>query len=237
MWLLADYAATGLFSLKHSLATSSGGKTLLLPTPYALKMALLDVAYRSLGAERAEACWPGIRDLQVACWPPEFVTVTNLFTRILKPSRAKPDPTEPIRGPFDRTIGYREFVHFSEPLRLAVAPHEEAFGETLAALLAGINYLGKRGCFVQLLAPPRAVETLPEGYLRLNAPSGQTEFDARGTLQMLDDCGPKMTAAQANAFCKDEKVRLDKERLLHPIVLPYRVLRASTSYTLYQRLT
>ena len=47
MWLLAIYEATTLFSLKTSDATSSGGRTLLAPTPYAIKMGLLDAAYRS----------------------------------------------------------------------------------------------------------------------------------------------------------------------------------------------
>ncbi len=46
MWLTSEYVATALSSLKASSATSSGGKALLAPTPYALKMALLDVACR-----------------------------------------------------------------------------------------------------------------------------------------------------------------------------------------------
>ena len=46
MWLIAEYQPVSLFSLKNSLATSSGGKSLLVPTPYAFKMALLDAACR-----------------------------------------------------------------------------------------------------------------------------------------------------------------------------------------------
>ena len=48
MWLIAEYEAVTLFSLKLSTATSSGGKTLLVPTPYALKMALLGVVFHLL---------------------------------------------------------------------------------------------------------------------------------------------------------------------------------------------
>ena len=63
MWLVARYAPTALFSLKPSLATSSGATTLLAPTPYALKMALLDVAYRTLGiVELREALGDGWRN-------------------------------------------------------------------------------------------------------------------------------------------------------------------------------
>ena len=45
-WLVFQYAPAALFSLKSSRATSTVGKTLLTPTPYAVKMAFLDAALR-----------------------------------------------------------------------------------------------------------------------------------------------------------------------------------------------
>ena len=87
MWVIAEYLSTGLFSLKPAWATSSGGKSLLVPTPYAVKMALLDVACRTAGLSLAQELWPQIRDLGVAFCPPDQIVVTNLFARILKPSR------------------------------------------------------------------------------------------------------------------------------------------------------
>jgi hypothetical protein len=41
MWIIAHYLPVSFFSLKPAVATSSGGKTLLVPTPYALKMAFI----------------------------------------------------------------------------------------------------------------------------------------------------------------------------------------------------
>ena len=49
MWHIAKYEATSLFSLRPYNATTSGGKTLVTPTPFAFKMALLDVAIRTYG--------------------------------------------------------------------------------------------------------------------------------------------------------------------------------------------
>src|SRR5215472_8450640 len=43
-WLVFRYSPAALFSLKMSRATSTAGKTLLTPTPYAVKMAFLDAA-------------------------------------------------------------------------------------------------------------------------------------------------------------------------------------------------
>ena len=39
-WIVFAYQPTALFSLKTSRATSTVGKTLLIPTPYAVKMAV-----------------------------------------------------------------------------------------------------------------------------------------------------------------------------------------------------
>src|SRR5205807_935660 len=71
MWYVATYQQVALFSLRQSLSTSSGGKTLLVPTPFALKMALLDVAIRTLGKEQAALLFPYIRDLRIAVLLPE----------------------------------------------------------------------------------------------------------------------------------------------------------------------
>ena len=48
-WLLASFKPVTLFSLRMSIATSSAAKTLLVPTPYAVKLALVDAAFRADG--------------------------------------------------------------------------------------------------------------------------------------------------------------------------------------------
>jgi hypothetical protein len=45
-WLVFQYSPVALFSLKMSRATSTAGKTLLIPTPYAAKMAFVDACLR-----------------------------------------------------------------------------------------------------------------------------------------------------------------------------------------------
>lgn len=236
MWLTAEYAPTALYSLKLSTATSSGGKTLLAPTPYALKMALLDAAYRVRGSVAAEELWPAIRDLQVAFRPPSKALVTNLFTKVLKPNRSAPAPGSAHAGPLGKTIGYREYVHFAGPMGLAVSsPREDEPPDALWLLLATVNYLGKRGGFLQLVRAPAICEDLPAGFVRLNEPSGQAAFVARGLIQVMDDCAPSMTLEMANVY-SGKRVRPGRDRLSYPVVLPYRLVRASKSYTLYERM-
>jgi hypothetical protein len=234
MWLIADYQPVGLFSLKNSLATSSGGKSLLVPTPYSLKMALLDAACRTWGVRRATDLWPAIRSVQVAAGLPERAVVTNLFAKILKPRRSQPRPGTSDRGPLGRTIAFREYVWLGGDLGLAFQADVAVIPEIVEMLLQ-ISYLGKRGGFVQLLQPPRVDEELPQGFVVLNPSERPTVFDSQGLMQVLDDCGPQMSFEHADIY-SGKRVRVGKERILNHVVLPYRLARSSKSYTWYERI-
>jgi hypothetical protein len=105
-------------------------------------------------------------------------------------------------------------------------------------LLLHINYLGKRGGFIQLQNIPEEKvwsdeELKANGYILLTEPT--TIFPVDGLLQMLDDCGETMTFAHANIY-SDQNIRLGRERILHHIVLPYRLVRSSKSYSYYERI-
>ena len=135
MWVLATYQPTTFFSLKPSNATSSGGKTLLAPTPYAIKMGLLDAAIRTGGISYGEEAWEWIRGLSFAVRVPDRALVNNVFTRILKPTRSKD------KDGYDRTIGYREYVHFIGKLRLAFEINDDSLAQQLNELLPPHNVL------------------------------------------------------------------------------------------------
>jgi len=233
MWLIAEYEAVTLFSLKLSTATSSGGKTLLVPTPYALKMALVDSACRTLGVKQAESLWENIRDLHVAIRPAPKVVVTNLFQRILKPFKNPPKEGTPDSfGPFQRTIGYREYAQLIGSMAVAMELGELK-KEVLESLLLNINYFGKRGGFMQLVKPPYIIEELPNQFVdTLNL---QSSFSLHGTLQVLDDCGSSLTFEKASIY-SDKKLK-DGDRIQRNIILPYRMTRSSKSFSLYEYVT
>jgi hypothetical protein len=233
MWLIAEYQPTALFSLKPAWATSSGGKSLLAPTPYAIKMALLDAAFRASGAAIAQGAWPWLRDLTVALRPPERVVVTNLFTRILKPRRTPAGAGTQHAGPLGKTIAFREYVYFDGPLGIALDV-EPSDGLRLEEWLLQVNYLGKRGGFVQLLSLPAQAETLPPGFTVVDGDPNRP-FLAEGVIQQLDDCDPSLTFEKADIY-SGKNVGLGKERVLRHVVLPYRLVRSSKSFSLYERI-
>ena len=242
MWIVAHYLPVAPFSLKPAAATASGGKTLLVPTPYALKMALLDAAIRTRGIAEGERLFPFLRDLAIWLDVPNDVMVMKGFGKIQrllkdKSNEAKAQEAQARKHwPMQPTIAYREYVYYRDAFRLALSlPDETPLPPELPQLLLSINYFGKRGGFVQMLERPLVVEQLPKGQFIELTPNSLGTFYHDGTLQMLDDCGSSLTFQRANIYSPD-RITLGKERILRHVVLPYRLLRSSRSYSWYQRI-
>lgn len=235
-WLIARYQPVSLFSLKHGEATSTGGKSLLVPTPFAVRTALLDAAIRVWGVAHGPQAFAAIKALRLALQPPQRAAVTSLFVKVLKPER---DP-ERDRA-MQQTIAFRECVHLVGTLGLALGG-EPAHLEQVAPLLPHLSYLGKRGSFFQLLAPPEEVETAgsqaPDGFVPLVAWNQEGDKDANhlsfplGCVQRLDDWGTDLTFEKANVYTGDE-IRIGRERVRFDVVLPYRLVSAGRGFTVY----
>jgi len=240
MWTIAKYQPTTFFSLKPYTATSSGGKSLIVPTPFAVKMALLDAVIRTQGLVRGQTLFPVLRDLRVAVRLPAWIVVNNTFTKIwrINDSVTKKGKAEKARliakareerkWPYQPNIGFREYVQFGGPLDLAF---QGMATDDLIPLLEQVNYLGKRGGFMQLLRAPEEIAHLPDGFTVLTE-SVNGSFPL-GTLQMVDDCGPSLTFEQVNVY-SSKGMKLGKDRVFHHIVLPHRPVRFSRGFTLYE---
>lgn len=234
MWYTTTYQQVSLTSLKVSTATSTGGKSLLLPTPFALKMALLDVIIKTAGLAQGHSLWPAIRDGQIAVSGPEHIVVTNTFTKILKPMKGKPtlDAETGLTRGMINSIGFREYVYWQGSCSFAFSPAENESEEWLR-WLSLINYIGKRGGFIQALGVGAEVETLNVEYVSLGEPMAQ--FSLNGTMQVMDDCASEVSFEQIDIY-SGKNMKTGKDRLLNHIVLPYRIQRSSRGYTLYERI-
>jgi hypothetical protein len=224
MWTIARYQPTSFFSLKPNMATSSGGKTLIVPTPFAVKTALLDAAIRTRGLARGKTLFPALRALEIAAQLPRQIVVNNTFNRVLRAARSP----SPGQWPYQRTIGFREYVQFGGPLALAF----RELPEELRFLLSQVNYLGKRGGFMQLLSAPETTDELSDGFTLLT--EGVDSNFPLGTLQMVDDWGKKMTFERINIY-SDKRITTGKHRIFHHIVIPHKPVRSSRGFTLYER--
>jgi len=231
MWLVAEYEASALFTLKPATATASGGKTLLVPTPFAIKMALLDAACRLEGQAAAEKAWEWLGGLTVALRPAPAVVVNNTFTKVLKPRRGEARPGSKHAGYFQQTINYREYAHLAGTFAIALELTADADADRLARWLLHINYLGKRGSFIQLQQAPQIVDELPEGFITVDGRLGG--FSLGGVLTQLDDVGEGLTFERADIY-SDKSIKLGEHRVLRHVALPYRLAASSRGYSHYE---
>ncbi len=237
-WLVAGYRPTSFFSLRMTHATNKGGKTLLVPTPYCVKLALIDACFRKYGAaealSKATAVYDMIKDRPVRFCPPEHCVVQNTFIKIKQEDRDAP------KGIYTPTIAYREFCYFNGILQVAIGItglHDDSVQE-LVDLLTRINYLGKRGSFMQFCSAKVQDGELPGGY---TCPEAEADIINGGyrTTHYLDDFGnalikDKQGFERINSYEKKSSA-LGKYRVLVPTMLPYRYESSGKHYTYYRR--
>jgi len=234
MWLIAEYEAVSLFSLRPSATTASGGKTLLAPSPFAIKVAIFDALCRLQPLSTVQRYWPDIARLEVALRPAAHAVVSNVFQRVLRPSRSNAQPNDPdFEGFFQRTIGYREYVHLVGAFAIGLGWEGTAQRDWLSTALINITYLGKRGGFVQLLQALAYCDVLPPEFISLTQPG--MNFPLDGTLQVLDDCDDKVSFEKVNVYDQTKKLSKDDRQPRH-VVLPYRLKRSSKSFSWYERI-
>jgi hypothetical protein len=243
--LVVSYSPVTLFSLRMSTATSSGGKTLLVPTPYAVKIALVDAAIRAEDVAAGERVLQMVKGREIRFRPPKHTIVNNTFVRILRERemKAKKEDTDEYRAklrqmreaPYQRTIAYREFCAYTGVLDVAIGI-EGLSGEEVAWLVllcAHVNYFGKRGSFMQF-SGANETESLPEGFTQ---PAGDVVDGGRrfGAIQPLDDIGDAMAPDLFDRISTygAGRVELGKHRVLRPTLLPCRLGRTTRDYTEY----
>ena len=230
-WLTVSYQPVSLFSLKRYDATSMAARSNLVPTPYAIKMALLKVLIEGEGKNhfssfdvwiQREFFW--IRELQIYIQPPERIVVNRngYKLRYYDQTADKADKSRPT-VPMQDGFVFREWVYLEGNLKICCGSTDRE--KDLEQLFAQINYFGKRGCFFQYL--PDQTEHTSEPQFQLNQTSGFT-------VQPMDDLGEKTTFSKINPF-STQKAQLDKDRVIKPGFLPLQLVATSARYDLYER--
>ena len=235
MWLMASYQPAALFTLKFGMATATGAKSLLIPTPFAIRTALLDIAIRVEGVAYGAEAFNLLRQLDLALRPPAHAVTTNLFANILKPPHSNKKSDDAMVG----TIAFREYVHLQGHLMLAFGGKASTLAR-IEAWLPHLTYLGRRGGFMQFLPPLERIasEQLPDSYTSLSQPLGAPAPFPLGILQILDDWGPSLTYEKINVFSSKSINRpgAGDDRTRYAIVLPYQFRQAGRGFTLYERM-
>src|SRR5215469_18666308 len=99
-WLVFRYHPVALFSLKSSRATSTAGKTLLTPTPYAVKMAFLDAALRNGLTEDPQGFVRCLAGTHLRIGVPQQACVTGTIQSIRQETRDTERKRRPDLPPY-----------------------------------------------------------------------------------------------------------------------------------------
>ncbi|MHB1006514.1 MAG: hypothetical protein ACYC3S_12865 [Chloroflexota bacterium] len=229
-WLMARFQSTALFSLKTSMATSTVGKALVVPTPYAIKMALVDAAFRSGYEETSIAEFVlALSKADVRISPPPRATVTHTFVKV----RQEPKRPDCLR-PYTASIAYREFVHCAGPWRWAfdLTCGDTGLADQLVFLLPRVNYIGKRGSFVQFVGLQRATELTSEFTVPM-PPLGTWRMPGRWHVAVLDDFGPEAELSVISSF-SEAKVARDKHRKFVHTMVPLGLVSTGPGFSQYE---
>lgn len=229
-WLLAEFAPVGLFSLKTSQATSSVGRTLVVPTPYSIKMACVDAAFRA-GWSDADCATllESLVGVEVRIRPPSSAVVTHTIVKIRQEPK-KPSP----ELPYISNVAYREVVHHAGRWLWAfdLAAGDDRLAERLVATLPHVRYVGKRGSFVQFLGFGRA-EQLDDTFTAPIVPGEGFSIRSAWHVQQLDDFGPDATFARLSTFSA-ERARRDRDRMFTTTVIPLGLVRSGPGFSEYR---
>lgn len=230
-WLIAEYQPTALFSLKASQATSSVGVSLVVPTPYAIKMAFVDAAFRAgLTYRECEEAIKFLATVDVRMAPTTVAVVTNTFVKVRQESREG----DPLR-PYGPTISYRELVYLSGSWRWAfdLARGENFVAEQLARLAPHVGYIGKRGSFVQFIGPLYRKPVLgPEFTQPINGAEPWTP-PIRSHVRQLDDFGPEADLNILSSFTS-LKPKREKHRRFVATVIPVGIVNTGPGFSEYR---
>lgn len=215
------FKPTTLFSLKSSNATNSGAKSLFLPSPYAIKMAILNQAITVGGeldnlSKKKSKEFSYIRDAKIEYFIPEesYFSVNNSFVKILKPARGN--------SGFIQTVSFREYIHISNNLEIILDVDSEEAKSFLKKYLHRINYFGKKGCFFQF------VEYSDSPNLTNVKEFSADEF-IEGVIEEYDDFDPKSTFEEVDNYSNKRT-----KRLKTILALPLIDIASSKSFSCYK---
>jgi hypothetical protein len=231
MWLKIRYSPTTLFSLKNSSATNSAGKSLLSPSPYSVKMALLNAIITYESIEYAKSNFNLVRDLEIRFSLPYSIVVNNCLIRVMK-DNDKVSKEAKIDEPFKKSIAFREYVFLNNDIEIAInlnmgkiiLPEDVEF---LKKWLMHINYFGKKGCFFQFQSIEEVEELDESRFCSIVSEGFKT-----GIFMQMDDVDKNADFESMNNYNSSKKAN----RISNVYSFPLSLKKMSKAYSFYEQI-
>ena len=193
-------------------------------------MALIDAAFRV--GNTMEQCAELLRALKavdVRIAPSFAAVVTNTFVKI----RQEPKVPSP-QSPYISSIAYRELVYSRGIWSWAfdLVSCDEVLAAQLVRLTPHVNYVGKRGSFLQFLGRLYRRTELGSSFTQ---PLAGRDFavPARSHVRSLDDFGPDADLETLSSFTSKPAKRAKHRRFVETVI-PVGVSNTGPGFTEYR---
>lgn len=229
-WIRIECHFAGLFSYRLPGANSFYALASPLPSPSAVKLALVAAAIEEHGDPAAgQAVFEALRAAPVALGVPERVGASRVLVKRLKKGR---EDKEGQGGGFTTSFGIREYLHLGGPLQAWVEVASEAAADCLRAARR-LRRLGTTDSLLHATAEPAAAPDWPICARPLRAlPADPAWLRGRLVLPLneltekacLEHFAPVRGKTGAGAALRNE-----------PYVLPLRVATQGANWLVYER--
>jgi hypothetical protein len=237
MLLEVVYKPTSLFSLRRSDATNPAAKSLIAPSPYSIKMALINAAitFKSFDDDIFEM----IKNLEIHYNLPDFICVNNCFVKNQSKYEIKTKKEnvnlEDIEGyAFKTTIGFREYVYYNNLVKILIKTEikEKKDIDFLKSLFMRVNYFGKRGSFFQFIEAKEYYDNKrPPGYSYIFDEIVSNNYGKNMIIFKMDDVDKEAKFANMNSYSGEKAKRVSKIYCFE-----YEQYRANKNFTLLRKI-
>jgi hypothetical protein len=222
MMLITELKFISTFVLKPSNVTNTSGRTLLLPTPFAIKTALTDRAIVRYGYQRAEELFPSIRDLKIFWSGPAIIGVTQTRERGIRLEKSVAITQ----------LSIQEYCWYSDSFYLALDGIESAnLTDNIAEFLRMLFYLGRSSSIVNCEYVYTDNKIFDPNWVKLFAPLDPLLLIG-GVVQRMDDMRDDIELKDISAFRRE---KFKKARIQYDIVVPYRLASVAKDFVVYEK--
>lgn len=236
MWIEVTYRPVSLFRLRPSYLTDPGFQSLLLPSYWTIRTAILAQSYHPGGTAAARSVFPLLQQVEIQISPPPMAVKSTVCWRGMNWKEKYDRETGQIYE--KKGYGNKEYVAYYGDLRIALGGEQPALA-SLIPLATRINYFGKWGGFFQSLQV-KAIEKPDLYYIQ-----AMDDTTGTGIPQQLDEWGKNLTFEMVDAnfalsarsnknSASFSKKDLERERVPQLVLVPYQVQYGNDGTVYYQ---
>lgn len=224
-WIAARLYFAGLFSYRIPNLSPSYALSSPVPSPAALRLALVETAIRSRGSVGfGEEIFNLVKAVPIEVEPPQKISVMKFFIKRLKPSKSTAKGCE-------ESFGIREYCHFIGPVRVFM--HLSKSEEVILNIFRQLRRLGTTDSI--LFCSAELQEEAPDLNLTwksIESVKPDISNFQRRPVVTLNELDKKADFSQVNPYSKKRRGQLFVSQTY---LLPLQEIKKGMNFVLYEK--